>query len=290
MSRISRTTVRALLTLIKAGEIRTREFPDKELVERLLSSGCIKKERITKSSSRLVLVHEEGLRICCGDYNERLKDLEGYLKDLEFGVKALKPSEEIARFGRDHLAKRNLWRGFFLKSNKPMTVLYNNHTVLIDTESPLLVEKPELLKLSFEDVSLWVVENYECFQNIRWMGLFPEGNESSLIICRWPASKQARLAYGKWPVRKKHYFGDLDPAGINIFQTEFADLFGSDAFEVPASFSVDIRNGSSTLFHNQKKYWRISGRTQKIQACIETILEQQKGLPQEYYLIKACSD
>ena len=284
MSRISKTTVKSLLTLIELGEIKARELPDKELVDRLLSSGCIKKERITKSSSRFVLIHEEGLRFCCGDYDERLKDLEGCLEVLETGFDGLKPSEEIAKFGRDHIAKRNLWRGFFLKANKRITVSYNNQTVFIGPESPLLVEKPELLKLNFEEVSLWVVENYECFQNISWMELFPEGNDPSLIICRWPASKQARLAYGKWPVHKKHYFGDLDPAGINIFQTEYSGLFGSEAFELPSSFKNDICKGSSTIFFNQKKYWGIIGLTPKIQACIKTILEQQKGLLQEYYL------
>ncbi len=284
MSRISKTTVKALLTLIKAGEIKVRELPDKELVERLLSSGCIKKDRITKSSSRLVLVHEEGLRFCCGDYNERLKDLEGCLKDLESGVQGLKPSEEIARFGRDHLAKRNLWRGFFLKANKQLSISYNGQSIIISPDTPILVEKPELLVMHFEKLSLWVVENYECFQNISWMKLFPTGNNPALIICRWPASKQARLTYGSWPVQKKYYFGDLDLAGINIFQTEYASIFGPDAFMIPLTFNKDIRKGSASLFHNQKKFWGIKGRTPNIQTCIETILNEQKGLLQEYYL------
>lgn len=285
MSRLSKTTVNALLALIEVGEIKARELPDKDLVERLLSSGCIKKERITKSSYRLVLVHEEGMRFCCGDYDERLKDLEGCRQDIQSGGKGLKPSEEIARFGRDHLVKRSLWKGFFLKSNVRLSVSYNGQTVFISRDFPLLVENPELLDLSFGEVSLWVVENYECFQNLSWMNSFTSNrDEPSIIVCRWPTSKQARIAYGMWPVKEKHYFGDLDLAGINIFQTEFAELLGLNAFEIPTSFPEDIHHGSSSIFHNQKKYWGITGRTPKIQTCIETIMEEQKGLLQEYYL------
>ena len=285
MSRISKATVKSLLNLVNSGEIRLRELPDKELANRLISSGCIRKERITKSRSKLVLVHEEGLRFCCGDYDERLKDLEGCLASFESVAKGLKPSEEIARYGRDHLAKRNLWRGFFIKANFPLSITYNGQSILIGPDSPVLVEKPELLVARFEELSLWVVENYECFQNISWMNLFPTGKDSALIICRWPASKQARLAYGSWPVRKKYYFGDLDLAGINIFQTEYASQFGSDAFMIPPTFNRDIRSGSASIFHNQKKYWGIVGCTPGIQACIETILKEQKALLQEYYLI-----
>ncbi len=284
MSRISKATVKALLNLVNSGEAKLREFPDKDLAERLLSAECVRKERITKSSFKLVLVHEEGLRICCGDYDERLKDLEGCLTSFESEASGLKPSEEIARFGRDHLAKRNLWRGFFMKANKSFCISYNGQSIFIGPDSPLLVEKPELLVAPFEELSLWVVENYECFQNLNWMELFPTGNEPALIICRWPASKQARLSYGSWPVRKKYYFGDLDLAGINIFQSEYADLFSPDAFMIPSTFNKDIREGSASIFHNQKKFWGISGCNANIQACIETILKEQKGLLQEYYL------
>lgn len=285
MSRISRTTVKALLNLLDLGEIKSRDLPDKELANRLISSGCIRIERITKSRSKFVLVHEEGFRICCGDYDDRLKDLEGCLSSFESDVKGLKPSEEIARYGRDHLAKRNLWRGFFIKANFPLSITYNGQSILIGPDSPVLVEKPELLVARFEELSLWVVENYECFQNISWMNLFPIGKEPALIICRWPASKQARFAYGSWPVRKKYYFGDLDLAGINIFQTEYASQFGPDAFMIPPTFSKDIRSGSASIFQNQKKYWGIVGCTPGIQASIETILKEQKALLQEYYLI-----
>lgn len=284
MSRVSKATVKALLNLINSGEIKLREFPDKDLAERLLSAGCVKKERITKSSSKLVLVHEGGLRVCCGDYDERLKNLEAYLKTFESDEKGLKPSEEIARFGRDHLSDRNLWRGFFMKANIRLIVSYNGHAVTIDPDTPLLVEKPEMLEARFEDLSLWVVENYECFLNLSWMKLFPTGNEPSLIICRWPASKQARITYGSWPVLKKYYFGDLDLAGINIFQTEYASLFGEDALCIPQSFPNDISHGSGVLFHRQMKFLGIKGKTKRIQECIEMIIKSQKGLLQEFYI------
>lgn len=284
MSRLSQNTVKALLTLLNDGEIKVREFPDKVLAERLISFGCIRRERISKSSSRLVLINDKGLRICSADYDERLKDIEGCSAMLESGDTRMKPSEEIAMFGRDHLGKRNLWRGFFLKSNSTLTIYYNGQPYTIGPDNPFLVEKAENFEFNYSSCALWVVENYECFQNLSWMSLYPASDIVSIIICRWPASKVAREAYGKWEVAEKHYFGDLDLAGINIFQTEYADLLGDDALFIPASFNTDIKNGSVSLFQKQKKFIDISGRNDRIQECIRTIIDNQKGLLQEFYI------
>ena len=284
MSRLSKKNVKALITLLKEGEIKVRELTDKALADRLISSGCLRKERITKSSSRLVLTSEKGLRICCADFDERLKDIEGYFATLESGDTRMKPSEEIAKYGRDHLGKRNLWNGFFLKANSAFKICYNGIPYTIGPNNPFLVEKAEKLEFDCRSCALWVVENYECFQDLSWMTLSPSQDNVSLIICRWPASKAAREAYGKWPVAEKHYFGDLDLAGINIFQTEYADLLGEDALFVPESFIEDIKHGSASLFQDQIKYSHISGRNERIQECIRKIIENQKGLLQEYYL------
>lgn len=286
MSRISKNTVKALITLMEEGEIKVRELPDKTLTDMLVSSGCLKRERITKSSSRFVLISEKGLRICCADYDERLKDIEGYFATLESGDTRMKPSEEIAKYGRDHLGKRNLWRGFFLKSNAPFKISYNGAPYTIGPDNSFLVEKAEELEIDCRSCALWVVENYECFQDLSWMTFFPSQDNVSLVICRWPASKAAREAYGSWPVAEKHYFGDLDLAGINIFQTEYADLLGEDALFIPESFNADIKQGSASLFQNQIKFTHISGRNDRIQECIRTIIENQKGLLQEFYLTR----
>ena len=284
MSKLSKNTVKALVTLLAEGEIKVRELTDKTLADRLVSSECLKRERLTRSSSRFVLVSEKGLRICCADFDERLKDIEGYYRTLEEGNSRLKPSEEIAKYGRDHHGKRNLWRGFFLKSNTQFQISYNGQTYTIGPDNPFLVDKVENLEVDCSACSLWVVENYECFQDLSWMKLFHGKNRVSLIICRWPASKAAREAYGNWPVAEKHYFGALDLAGINIFQTEYADNFGNDSLFVPDSFKEDIKHGSTSLFQDQIKFKHISGRNSKIQDCIQFIIENQKGLLQEYYL------
>ena len=284
MSRLSKNTVKALIALLKEGEIKVRELTDKTLADMLISSGCLRRERITKSSSRLVLNNEKGLRICCADYDERLKDIEGYYATLESGDTRMKPSEEIAKYGRDHLGKRNLWNGFFLKANAAFDISYNGIPYTIGPDNPFLVEKAEKLEIDCRSCALWIVENYECFQNLSWMIHSPNQDNVSLIICRWPASKAAREAYGKWPVAEKHYFGDLDLAGINIFQTEYTDLLGEDALFVAESFIEDIKHGSASLFQDQIKYSHISGRNERIQECIRKIIENQKGLLQEYYL------
>ncbi len=289
MSRLSKNTVRALITLLNEGELKVREFPDKTLADRLVFSGCLKRERITKSSARFVLISENGLRICCADYDERLKDIEGYYATLESGDTRMKPSEEIAKYGRDHLGKRNLWNGFFLKANSTFKISYNGIPYIIGPDNPILVEKAEKLEIDCHSCALWVVENYECFQDLTWMTLSSSQDKVSLIICRWPASKVAREAYGKWPVAEKHYFGDFDLAGINIFQTEYADLLGEDAFFVPESFAEDIKHGSASLFQDQIKFNHISGLSDRIQQCIRTIIENQKGLLQEYYLTDRCN-
>jgi hypothetical protein len=133
---------------------------------------------------------------------------------------------------------------------------------------------------------LWVVENYECFQDLSWLRTFGLDGEKALVICRWPLSARARICYSMWPVKEKWYFGDYDLAGINIFQTEYAAELGADTFFLPHSLKEDIGKGSANLFDRQwKKFRNIKGLTKPLEETVSIIIHEKKGLSQEYYLI-----
>lgn len=287
MGKITKRTVKALVQLISEGEVSVSQLKDELLIGRLLSAGCVRRIQLTRSQAKYVLVSEDALRLCCRDYDIRMKDLEACVKDMESGVLNVKPSQEIARYGEDHVRKRNLWKGFFLKSNRPVEVVYFGNKTVIDAKHPLLVEDGNSVIIDgVKNCVLWVVENYECFQNLSWLKAFGLDGELSLVVCRWPLSARARSCYGMWPVKEKRYFGDFDLAGVNIFQTEFAKDLGKEAFFIPASLKEDIRKGSMNLFDRQwKKFRNIKGLTKNLEYVIFIIMLEKKGLSQEFYLI-----
>lgn len=289
--KISKGLVKSLLTLINEGGVSCANLKEEDLCSRLLASGCIRRERVSRGRSRFVLLDEAALRACCRDYDLRLKDLEGQFKLLDEGAIVASPSEYISKYGKDHLGKRNLWNGFFIKSNKPMPVFYNGQAWNLSESCPLLVEDTSLLKLETEEVNLWVVENYECFKDLSWMNHFPNGSQKSVVICRWPCSpKAAKEAIKSLGIQNMYYFGDVDLAGINIFQTEFASYLGIDAFMVPPSYGKDIANGSVEVFEVQHKYLRVQGLSPRIQEVINTIKQEKKCLLQEYWLKQTPND
>ena len=288
MGKITKTAVRALCELVRDGEIKAAAFRDDALVSLLLREGCIRKEQITKSRAKYVLIDEKGLRMCCADYDVQMHNLEALHETLQRGELYVKPSDEIRRYGEDHHRKRNLWKGFFVKGDSSILYTLNGESYIAPRNHGLLVENGEGFRITgIESLRLWVVENYECFVNIKWLRLFGYDDGRNLIVCRWPTSSMARESYGRWPVMEKKYFGDLDLAGINIFQSEFAAILGSESFFLPPSFTEDIKHGSLNLFTNQKgKYKNLRALTDTIESCLNLIISEQKGLLQEYYLTK----
>lgn len=287
MAKVTKSTVAALLSLVSEGEVRASSIKDLTLVTLLLTSGCIRKERLTRSTFKYVLLDEEGLRMCCGDYDVKMRNLEDCYDEFTRGNLHVTPSEEIQKHGEDHLRKRNLWKGFFIKTNKDHTVIYRGEDTLIRAGQGFLVENgKDIVIPHIEKYNLWVVENLECFLNLKWLSRFGYDQEDNIVICRWPQSARARKTYGRWEVKEKKYFGDYDLAGINIFQTEFAKILGNESFFIPASLPEDLVHGSKNQFSKQKeRFNRIIPLTREIGKCLQLIVERQKGLSQEYYLL-----
>ena len=288
MSKITKKTVQALLALIHDGEIRAAAFKNDDLTTHLLKEGCIRQKRLTKSSSRYILLDEKSLRICCADYDVKLKNLEMAYEDYKSGNLHMKPSDEILRYGHDHVRSRNLWKGFFVKADTDLLATLDGKPVSFFAGQAILVEDGNSFSVQgIETMRLWIVENYECFSNTCWLERFNIPKGHNVIICRWPTSKQGRESYSGWKAKEKRYFGDYDLAGINIFQTEYERLIGPDAFFIPETFSEDITHGSNEQFLKQKeKYSKLKTHDARIGRCMKQILEQQKGLSQEFYVHK----
>lgn len=284
MKNISKNLVGSLIALLDKGEISSTAIKDKALCERLLVSGCIRKERLSRSRNRYVLIDAAALRTCCRDYDLRLKDLEGLYEDLCNGME-LAPSDYISKYGKDHIGKRNLWHGFFIRSNVPVKISYSGQSWVLSDSWPFLVEEPSLLQIDAHEFDLWVVENYECFKDLSWMKHFSNGDGKAIIVCRWPQSKRARESFPTLGVKNSYYFGDIDLGGIKVFQTEFASFLGADAFVVPDTYVRDLtESGSVEVFAEQKIYLGIKGLTPRLQKIIDDIKLSRKGLLQEFYL------
>lgn len=278
-------TTRSILSLIANGSIRSSEIPDKAIVDGLKKAGIITEKRLSKRSMLLTLRDEDALRIWCRNYDERLCNIEAYARSLETHTGPKLPTEEIELFGRDHVISRNVWTGFFIKANFDAEIIYNGETRPCGALNPVLVEKPSLLSWPRLNKEIWIVENYQCFLDISWLEQFTEGD--AFVICRWPQSSKARECYCNLEERACYrYFGDMDLAGINIFQTEYEPLIGVDAFVVPTDLEDRIQHGSTAGYRDQVKFRNIEGHSKRIQDVITLIKSHEKTLIQEHWLKK----
>ena len=285
MAKFNKFEVSALVQLLESGCVSSSGLGRSVLFDSLERNSCVRKEQITRRRYQYILVDEKGLRVCCSDYDIRLSDLEGCLKKMENSTMEQTPSDRIKVYGEDHFGRRLLWKGCFIKSNYGLYVRYAGRDVWMDKEHPLLVEDFGLLELNWSVNDLWIVENYQCFKDFSWIRHFNVIDETFFVICRWPSSsREVREEYCSRPWRNVYYFGDYDPAGINIFQTEYASLSGVNSYQVPESFGVDILHGSSGVYQKQRRYWTVLGMNDVLRKCLELIHKYRRALLQEYYI------
>ena len=83
------------------------------------------------------------------------------------------------------------------------------------------------------------------------------------------------------------HFGDLDLAGIAIFQNEFQQYLGDRAtFLIPNDYEFRISNGSTIRYNDQfSKYGKITSDNPQLSELIAAIHRHHRGYDQEGFII-----
>lgn len=184
------------------------------------------------------------------------------------------------------------FKGFCVNSYLPVPASLNGTDILI---CPL--EGSYLFVADYEhfipepDVTIVGIENPENFRHIhRQQALFAD--IVPLFVCRYPQTQSKDLIRWLQQIPNQYlHFGDLDPAGIHIFLTEYRASLGEKAtFFVPAHAEEMIRQGSRERYDKQrpllksvKTLLELEGEN-TLQALTALIEKYQRGADQEVFI------
>ena len=140
-----------------------------------------------------------------------------------------------------------------------------------------------------EDVVIVGFENVENFHHIRrqralFETCFPAGTRL-LFVCRYPQNGDLVRWLQRIPNRYVH-FGDLDLAGIHIYQSEYYRLLGERAsFFVPDDYEARLREGSSRRYDDQyPRYRNMEAEDKRLEPLLRCIHHCHKGYDQEGWI------
>ena len=139
------------------------------------------------------------------------------------------------------------------------------------------------------DVVIVGVENAENFRHIaRQKYLFKEYGKV-LFVSRYPQSQSKDLLQWLLSTPNKYvHFGDLDLAGVAIYQNEFYRHLGERAsLLMPEDYEERISMGNLDLYNSQlPQYGKLKIEDKRVSKLISTIHRHHRGYEQEGFIMK----
>ena len=138
-----------------------------------------------------------------------------------------------------------------------------------------------------QDVIVVGVENAENFRYVALQKYLFARYECVLFVSRYPQNQNKDLI--KWlqsiPNQYVH-FGDLDLAGISIYESEYYHHLGNkSSLFIPDDFEQRISNGNAERYNVQlPQYGKMKVEDKRVQPLLDSIHLHHKGYDQEGYI------
>ena len=288
----SERTIRVLISLRDGETLSASAVKGKQLesiVSFLVSKSAVHFNRTSKSRGVYTSTSRESFVEACADYDPVLSDLEDamMLTQGEFSSRA----EKVAAFGDSKTGSIDKTvKGFTILADRNLTVRYLEEDFTIGPETGLHVIKRQSLTIP-SDATVIVVENTECFYDLRWIpnvGL-DRNDGPYIIMSRFPVSENSKLFLEGIPNRVL-YFGDFDLAGVNIYETEYKRRLGERVrFIVPADIEARIRSkGNPSLYSKQlnSNVSRTVSQSSELDSLVSLLNRLQSCYEQEGYCLE----
>lgn len=281
--KLSKALVKMLLDLANGNLISAAQFKG-PLCELLLKEGYIC-SKSNKSITRYYVTNAAAFRSFLGDYNDSLRDLEGTLAILQ--KKDVSRSEQVQVAGNSKIRQVRSCKGFLVNSYEPINCSLN--------ESPFIIAPPDGSYVFIADYDTFkipqnaVVIGVENMENFRYIQkqkyLFQYLNSPIIFAARYPQSKDLVSWLQRIPNKYIH-FGDLDLAGVFIYQNEFyAKLQDRASFFIPSDVETRIQNGSTERYDNQlERFEKMEIIDTRIAPVVKLIKHYHKGYDQEGFI------
>lgn len=282
--KLSKTLVKMLLDLANGNLISAVQFKG-PLCELLLKEGYIC-SKSNKSVTRYYVTNAVAFRSFLGDYNDSLRNLEGTLAILQ--KKDISRSEQVQIAGNSKIRQVRSCKGFLINSYEPVNCFLNGipFNIIPPDGSYVFIADYETFEIPPNTVVVGV-ENMENFRYIRKQKyLFEHLNSPIIFAARYPQSKDL-ISWLQHIPNKYIHFGDIDLAGVFIYQNEFyAKLKDKASFFIPSDVEMRIQNGSTERYNNQlERYEKMELADQRTASVVKMIKHYHKGYDQEGFIV-----
>lgn len=215
-----------------------------------------------------------------------IRDLE-LTSELLSGKSADRASQ-VDITGDSKFLSHRTFTGFLVNSYQPIAAILN--------ESPLTILPPDGTYMFVadyqhfsipEDVVIIGVENAENFRQVARQKYLFEDYEKVLFVSRYPQSQSKDLLQWLLSIPNRYiHFGDLDLAGVAIYQNEFYRYLGKRAsFFIPDDYEDRISKGNLDLYNSQfPQYGKMNVEDERVSKLLSCIHRYHRGYEQEGYI------
>lgn len=215
------------------------------------------------------------------------------IRDLELtsellSGKCVDRASQVDITGDSKFLSHRTFTGFLVNSYQPIAAILNENplTILPPDGTYMFVADYQHFSIP-EDVVIIGVENAENFRQVARQKYLFGDYEKVLFVSRYPQSQSKDLL--QWllsnPNRYIH-FGDLDLAGIAIYQNEFYRYLGKRAsFFIPDDYEDRISKGNLDLYNSQfPQYGKMNVEDERVSKLLSCIYRYHRGYEQEGYI------
>lgn len=199
-------------------------------------------------------------------------------------------AEQVVVTGDSKFHSRRTFTGFLVNSYQPIDAVLNGKllTIFPPQGCCLFIADYQHFCVS-EDVVIIGVENAENFLYIEHQKYLFKGYKKVLFVSRYPQEQSKDLLKWLQSIPNQYiHFGDLDLAGIVIYENEYYCHLGERAsFFVPLDFEQRISEGSLKRYNVQyNRFGNLDIKDLRLQNLLSCIHHYHKGYDQEGFLLK----
>lgn len=215
------------------------------------------------------------------------------IRDLEQTLELLSEENpnralQVNVSGDSKFVRQRSFSGFLVNSYQPIAAILNGRVISVYPPEGSLVFVSDYQQFSVaEDVVIVGIENAENFRHIRCQKHLFAAYEKVLFVSRYPQNGDLVKWLQSIPNKYVH-FGDLDLAGIAIYQNEFYRHLGErSSFLIPNDYKERISSGNRERYDKQlSQYGKMTIEDLRVTNLITCIHHYHRGYDQEGYIMK----
>ena len=219
-----------------------------------------------------------------------IRDLDATLNLLQQEISDRASQVEVT--GDSKFIRHRTFQGFLVNSYQPIPAELNGDSITILPTEGSFVFISDYQSFSIpEDVVIVGIENAENFRFIKrqqylFNNYFPK-DSLLLFVSRYPLQQHNDLINWLKTIPNKYvHFGDLDLAGIAIYQNEFYRHLGErSSYLIPDDYEERIARGKRERYEAQlPQYGEMKIEDQRIANLLSCIHRYHLGYDQEGYI------